>query len=189
MDFSQVDEGHAAGEEVVTHYYNHAERIRNAPTIVQEYYAGRGPRPVKGLFRVLVSNRGNRFMLASIFILCAFLWVYTFFINKASVKLKLPNSESLTLNTKAFTYDEKIFINVEIPQSKNLLNAPLETIATFYYIDSEKNETGHDVVRDHYIGKSLSLKAVANDYDIKRVNCHLVCGDSVIDFTMQVSKP
>lgn len=189
MDFSQVDEGHAVGEAPVTHYYNHEERIRNAPPIVQEYYAGRGPRPVKGLFRVLVANRGNRLMLASIFILCAFLWVYTFFINRTSVRLTIPKNSALTLSTKAFSYDEKIFVSVEIPEAKNLLDSPLETSATFYYIDGDGSEVNKSTFRDYYTGVALPIKTVSNDYNIKKVNCHLLCGDNIVDFTMIVTKP
>ena len=81
MDFDKIDEGHPdykPGEEPFHFFYNREERIARAPHIVQEYYAGRGPRPVKGLFRNLVSTKGNRFMLSSIVVFAAFLCIFCF---------------------------------------------------------------------------------------------------------------
>lgn len=189
MDFSGVDEGHAQGENPTHFYYNHDERIKNAPPIVQEYYAGRGPRPVKGLFRVLVANKGNRFMLGSIFILAAFLWIYTFFINRTSVRLTLPTGERVSLEEKAFTYDERVFVMVGFPEAKKLLSGPAPIKLTIYLINSDGEEALKDEVSEVYSGAALSIKKQYNDYNIKKVNCHLLLADDIVDWTMTVTKP
>lgn len=187
--FENVDEGHTDGEEQVIFHYNHDERIARAPKIVQEYYAGGGPRPVKGLFKVLVSNKGNKFMLASIFILCAFLWVYTFFINKTSAFIAINTASgqvNIPIEPHAFSYDEKIFVDVTFQKSPKLLDGPKDISVTFYCINGDSEECGTDSAGDIYSGSKLSIKHIFTDFDVKRVNCHVQCGDNVSDFTISV---
>ena len=47
----------------------HEERIRNAPKIVQDFYAGKVNQFDKGLFKVLVAKKSNRIIFI-ILILC-----------------------------------------------------------------------------------------------------------------------
>ena len=60
-----MNEGFAEGEEPLHFLYNREERLSHAPKNVQDFYAG-GGRPVKGLFKALVSNKTNRFMLIAV---------------------------------------------------------------------------------------------------------------------------
>ena len=87
MDFKNIDEGHAQDEQKLHFYYNREERIARAPKNVQDYYAGKGPRPVKGLFRSLFANKGNRFMFSTVAILAAFVWIYSFIQKREGIQI------------------------------------------------------------------------------------------------------
>ena len=79
MDFRGVDEGHPDDEKErgFTFFYNREERLKKAPQSVRDFYAGKMA-PKKGLFKVLVSTKGNRFMLMSIAVFVAFIWIFSF---------------------------------------------------------------------------------------------------------------
>ena len=63
MDFfDKKTEGYAEGEEPLHFYYNREERIKNAPKIVQDYYAGRVNQFTRNPFKAFFANRFNRFM-------------------------------------------------------------------------------------------------------------------------------
>lgn len=172
MDFSKVTEGKSDEGLGSQYHYNHSERLEHAPKIVREYYEGRGPRPTKGLFRVLVGNRGNRFMLASIGLLAAFIWIYSFFINRAGVSINIEG-RSTAVTSKAFSYDEKVFTNITIASHKALLTTPQNLVITYYAIDGDGAECLKDTQEAIYNGEELAIKKVFTDFDIRRINCHL----------------
>lgn len=202
MDFSRVVEGKSEGDTAASYHYNHAERMEHAPKIVREYYEGRGPRPTKGLFRVLVGNRGNRFMLASIFILVAFIWIYSFFINRTGVQLKIEG-QPIAVTSKAFSYEEKVYTNITIAASKTSLKTPHTLTVTYYALDGEGAECLKETQEALYNGSELKVKRVFTDFDIQKVNCHLSlvaknaeenfaqatdASETFVDFTMKVKK-
>lgn len=88
----------------------HEERIRNAPQIVKDYYAGKVNHFEKGLFRVLVAKKSNRI----IFFIMLFCLVIVFINGNISHRdsLKVINGYECELNS--FAYDDKVFASIKI---------------------------------------------------------------------------
>lgn len=109
MDFSHIDEGHGEGEEPLHFYYSREERLKNAPEIVREYYAGRGPRPVKGLFRALTATRGNRFLLASVAFFAAFVWIFSLLSGRNDGTVG-----GVPAKFSAFLYEDSVYVSLSL---------------------------------------------------------------------------
>ena len=113
MDFSNIDEGHAEGEENFHYYFNHEERIKRAPKIVQDFYDGKNQMP-RGFFRILVASPVNRVGLFSIFALAAFIAIYSLAFSKPF--RKTIAGVQLTLSSFSFSVkSKKLFGSINSP--------------------------------------------------------------------------
>ena len=112
MDFDKIDEGHVEGSQELHFFYNREERLKKAPQIVQDYYSGKFA-VKRGFFKVLVGNKGNRFLLISLVLFIAFVWAFTFFSNRNYTVI-----DSIVCELKAFSYEEEVFVSLELKESK-----------------------------------------------------------------------
>ena len=191
MDFDKIDEGHPdykPGEEPFHFFYNREERIARAPHIVQEYYAGRGPRPVKGLFRNLVSTKGNRFMLSSIVVFAAFLWIFSFFSGRNASKIA-GTSASLS----AFSYEESVYATLRFDGleekssgSENVIQIPISVV--FSAVESSGAECDRAEVSALYEGKELFVRTKFTDYDIIKIRCEVTAAVETKTFEAVVAR-
>lgn len=193
MDFDKIDEGHpdyAPGEEPLHFFYNRENRIARAPHIVQEYYAGRGPRPVKGLFRVLVSTRGNRFMLSSIVVFAAFLWIFSFFSGRNAFQIAGAKA-----SLSAFSYEETVYATFSMKgadaesaekDSASFLQIPVS--AVFTAIESSGSECAREERSGVYTGEELFIRTKFTDYDIIKVCCEVTAASETKQFESVVAR-
>lgn len=193
MDFDKIDEGqpdYAPGEEPFHFFYNREERIARAPHIVQEYYAGRGPRPVKGLFRVLVSTRGNRFMLSSIVVFAAFLWIFSFFSGKNASRIAGADA-----SLSAFSYEETVYATFSLKgtekksseeDASSVLQVPVS--AVFSAIESSGAECAREELSGVYTGEDLFIRTKFTDYDIIKVCCEVTAAAETKQFEAVVAR-
>ncbi len=174
----------------------HEERIKNAPKIVQDYYAGKVNNFQKGLFRVLVAKKSNRIIFV-VMIFCLFI----VFINSNIANqnnLKVINGFECELNS--FAYDDMIFSNVKIhPIAKTKtkleqLKKKSETEIFFpvyieYYgitdsdvqIKVDKTSQGKIFLDEQIFRTSFE------DYDIITVACIVKIGDEQEELSVKVS--
>lgn len=111
-NMKEVEDPSLASSENFENYKSsiHEERIKNAPKIVQDYYAGKACKFEKGLFRVLVAKKSNRCIFIVMIMLAAIVFI----------KANLGNSENLAVvagyecELQSFSYDETIFASVKI---------------------------------------------------------------------------
>lgn len=179
MDFRNINEGHEDGEEPIVFHYNREERIRNAPDLVKQYYAGELKRP-RGLFRVLVSNKANKtllFVLVVCFILVGFIGFFGPKKNESAVS-------GVSFNLLAFSYDDTVYASLKFsePDKKNRENysenIPLKV--RFSFFDADNMCIVFDEVNGSYNGKEVFLRTSCRDYDIFNVTAEFdFCDEEV----------
>ncbi len=156
-------------------HYKREERIKNAPKIVQDYYAGKMA-PTKGLFKVLVATKFNRFMLLTM----ALCFMVAFFVKTFSNRPSLATAAGFELELEAFSYDEIVYAQVKVHPLKKSLKDKNFAIDKFVE-DKEKvlvdfSFTDADGAKSAKIQKSAEIEKNAffirtnsPDYDIIEV--------------------
>lgn len=163
----------------------HEERIRNAPKIVQDYYAGRAVKFEKGLFRVLVAKKSNRF----IFFVMLFCLVISFVCGTLSGKDNIKAVNGYECELQSFVYDDKCYASIKVhPLAKT--KKKLEKLSTddgemyfpvhaeFYGISSSDVQMKFDESPDGTVFlEPLILRTSTDDYDIIKVAALIRIGD------------
>lgn len=212
MDFKNIDEGHPAEpenpEDVFRFYYSREERLKNAPQSVKDFYAGKMA-PKKGLFKVLVATPGNRFMLSSIVVFVAFIWIFSFFSSR-NEKRFLGTECELT----AFSFEDSVYASLEFkenpdwlsdfsdrkktsgkpsgkssldfPEEKNPAQIPLRVLFQAY--DSSGIVADKSEIFDVYSGRELFIRTKFSDYDIIKVSASVQAGTEEKDFEVRIQR-
>lgn len=209
MDFKNIDEGHPAEpenpENVFRFYYSREERLKNAPQSVKDFYAGKMA-PKKGLFKVLVATPGNRFMLSSIVVFVAFIWIFSFFSSR-NEKRFLGTECELT----AFSFEDSVYASLEFKENpdwfsdrkksseepsgnfpedsaaeKNHAQIPVRVLFQAY--DSSGLVADKAEVFDVYSGEVLFIRTKFSDYDIIKVSASVEAGTEEKDFEARIQR-
>lgn len=163
--FEDVDEGHLDGEEPVVFRYNREERIKKAPKIVQEYYAG-GLRPVRG-FKALVANKSNRFVLLALVFFVAATWLYTGLNNTRSY----GKINDISLELQGFSYEDSVFSSLKIfNKNASEKSNPVKVDAEFFLINNDHQIVEKESLSLVYRDGDQYLRTKHTDYDIIRVD-------------------
>ena len=164
MDFDKIDEGHVEGSQELHFFYNREERLKKAPQIVQDYYSGKFS-VKRGFFKVLVGNKGNRFLLISLVLFIAFVWAFTFFSNRNYTVI-----DSIVCELKAFSYEEEVFVSLELKESKEKTEELKNVKVIFNAIESSGviSQTSSEFL-ESYSGVKQFIRTKFNDYDIIKV--------------------
>lgn len=174
MDFSGIDEGHEDGEEALHYYFDHDERIKRAPKIVRDYYEGKGPRPVKGVFKNLVAGKGNRLMLVCVVVLAAFIFVWSFFSDKPNKKTFDGAKASLA----AFSFEDDVYASVRLSPDGGRSDGQRETSGAvsvkFFAVDDQGETVLSAEKSERFDGEEISIRAKFPDYDIIKVSAEVV---------------
>lgn len=187
MDFRNIEEGHADGEEKLVFHYNHEERIKNAPEIVKKYYSGELQKK-RGLFRVLVATKGNRmllFCLAAAVIVTGFMGFFGPSRNSALVS-GVPSELS------AFSMGDEIYASVKLEkpikkfQEKYKSSVPVN--AVFNAVDADNQILLTKENDEIYKGGELFLRTSFRDYDIFKVTVDVTIGEETKTLSCQVEK-
>lgn len=155
--------------------YNREERVKNAPKIVQDYYAGKLA-PTKGLFKVLVATKFNRMMLLTV----ALCFVVVMIVNTFSNRPSLAVAAGFELELSAFTYDESVFAQVKIhPLKKSLKDKNFDiekyvkdgerVTATFSFVDADGQEIAKLQGSGEIQKKEFFIRTNSPNYDIMNV--------------------
>lgn len=177
--FENASEGYAeedAGKNETLHfYYNREERIKNAPKIVQDYYAGKMA-PTRGIFRAMVANRFNRFMLFTVMLCFAVVLIVSALTSSPGLGTCAGFETELT----AFEYDDNVYAQIKIHALKKSLRdknfrleeymaAGEEAVAVFTFWDSAGAELNKTERRGRVQEGEFFLRTSAPDYDIMAV--------------------
>ncbi len=186
MDFKKIDEGFADGEENLHFYYNREERIAKAPKNVQDYYAGKGAQPVKGLFRSLFSNKGNRFMFGTVAILAAFVWIYSFMQKREGIQIADTKVE-----VSAFSYADEIFASVKLNKLEDdseFKDKVLPVSVKFSAIENNSAICDEKELFGEYKGEEVFFRTKFSNYDIIKIQVTLFVGNENKEITVPVEK-
>lgn len=186
MDFKNIDEGHAQDEQKLHFYYNREERIARAPKNVQDYYAGKGPRPVKGLFRSLFANKGNRFMFSTVAILAAFVWIYSFIQKREGIQIAGTKVE-----VSAFSYADEVYASLKLNafQDDAKFNGEKRAVyVKFYAIETSSTICDEKELFGEYDGTETFFRTKFSDYDIIKIQVELSLGDETKEIVVPVEK-
>lgn len=179
MDFKNIQETQDENKSELHFFFNHEERIKHAPKNVQDFYAGRGPQPPKGLFKSLWQTKGNRFGLFAILIFFAFIYLYTLTQEKSYQK----NFQGIEANLSAFVYGDEIYTSLSIKKSLDKKNKKTETPiagtvhAHFFAIDNQGATVFEFESDEQFQEKELIIKTHFSDYEIEYVKVKLFFHD------------
>lgn len=174
--------------------YNRQERIKNAPKIVQDYYAGRLT-PTKGLFKVLVATKFNRFMLFTVALCFAVLLIVKAFGNRPNI----ATASGFELELSAFKYDESVYAQIKIhPLKKSLADKNFaidqyikdneKASAVFSFVDVD-GQTLDKIQKSAEIEKkAFFIRTNSSDYDIIKVDAAVEILGQKVDLTSKVSR-
>ena len=189
MDFKNIDECHPDGEENIHFFYNREERLKKAPKIVQDYYAGKifnYDTGIKGLFKSLVSTKTNRFLLISIILFLACIYLFSFLSkNQNSVACGIP------VQFESFSYNERIYISLKFLEKKlkkdEEYTDSFDISVIFYGVNTE-GEISYksEEFFEKYQGKEFFLRADFPDYDIIRVEAEISALDKKDRITAKI---
>ncbi|MBO7122024.1 MAG: hypothetical protein J6V90_01930 [Treponema sp.] len=174
--------------------YNREERIKNAPKIVQDYYAGK-LNPTKGLFKVLVATKFNRFMLFTV----ALCFAVVLIVNTFGSRPNLVTAAGFEIELSAFCYDESVYAQIKVhPLKKSLAdkNFPIdqyikdqEKVSSIFSFVDVDGQTLDKIQKSAEIEKNaFFLRTNSPDYDIMKVEASVELLGQKVDLTSKVAR-
>ncbi|MBR5966919.1 MAG: hypothetical protein IK015_12470 [Treponema sp.] len=182
------------GSDDMVFRYSREERIKRAPKIVQDFYAGK-MNPTKGLFKVLVATKFNRFMLFTV----ALCFAVVLIVNTFSARPNLAAAAGFELELSAFCYDESVYAQIKIhPLKKSLKdkNFPIDqyikdqekATAVFNFVDVD-GQSLDKIQKSAEIEKNaFFLRTNSPDYDIIKVEASVDILGQKVDLTSNVAR-
>lgn len=163
--FEQVDEGHSEGEEKIVFRYNREERLKNAPQLVRDYYNG-NMKPVRG-FRILWVNKSNRYILLSLVIFVAFVWIFTAINNTRSYG-RINNTD---YEVTSFAFQDEVYVSVKVQNKKaDEKSPPVKVDAEVFFVNNDNQVVQKKELSLVYRDGEQTLATKVTDYDIIRVD-------------------
>lgn len=161
------------GVETLHFYYNREERLKHAPQNVRDFYNGTGGRPVKGLFRVLIATKSNRFILIAVGLFAAFVWFYSAFSERNSASVA-----GASVSLSAFSYEDFVYASLKLTPIKGKEpDRPLPVTVVFSAVDNTGAVNAEQSVTELYEGREAFIRTKLSDYDIIRIDAALSVQD------------
>lgn len=152
-------------------HYKREERLKDAPIVVQKYYAGELPTAPKGLFKALVHTKASRFTFMALILVLA-LFVALFFFGPKANQNSIGNTE---FSLSAFSFEEKIYVSIKsqttINQSENL-QIPLEF--SISVLDKENQIINKEKIETVITENEEFIRTIFTDYDIISVEVEVL---------------
>ena len=179
MDFTNIEESRPDGEQPLKFYYNREERLEKAPQVVQDFYSGKF-KANKGI-KAIFANKSNRFMLGTVAVLTAFVWLYQGVFAKKNTAV----INDIKYELQAFSYADEVYSTIKISSKKSaVLKEPLNIDADVFVINADNqleqkyrvksvSNLVHDIMPYEFRLVSLGVcRDIFNDYGIKSITVH-----------------
>lgn len=176
MDFSNIPEGHEDGSEDLVFHFSNAERVRNAPQLVKDYYSGKLIQKRPGLFRALVSTKSNRFVFIALMVCFALVVFNTFFGPKANVE----TYKGVPMTLTAYSFGDKVLVSIQLSAVEKKFRGKysngIPVFAKIEAVDVDNQVVSNFQAADLYEEKQIFLRASFTDFDITSVNAEIELG-------------
>lgn len=185
MDFSDVDEGHVAGEDEMVFHYNRERRLAHAPKIVQDYYSGKMKIGPQGLFKSLVATRANRFMFFSV-VICAAALLFMWHFGPRKDRNTVHN---VPVQLTAFSYMDTVYtdLTLEDATAKYEEARPVPVSCTFSFFNVDGQLVQAEKISAVYDGTQQKLATTFPDYDILEVRVAFRIADEESELSASVA--
>ena len=155
-------------------HYNREDRLKDAPTVVQKYYAGELPTAPKGLFKALVHTKSSRFTFMALILVLALVVALIFFGPQANQN-SIGNTE---FNLSAFSFEEKVYVSIKT-QSKvkqEEIQIPLEI--SISALDKESQILNQEKIETVITENEEFIRTIFTDYDIISIGVEVLNTES-----------
>ncbi len=189
---SSVD-GYAEGEEPLHFYYQRGEYRKyydNDKMHLKDLAEGKGL-PKRGLFRVLVSTKGNRAIFTGMMMCFGLVIALTFLRGGGNA----GTVGGMYCEMSAFSFQEQLFASVEVRPSyltKKRHRGDYEQkafTASFSVTNSDgvlSAASSQDFLYDSPAGESCYIREAFGDYEAKKVTCSLVLDGQTLNLSSSV---
>ncbi|BDC96261.1 hypothetical protein [Treponema saccharophilum] len=193
MDFSDIPEGHADGEEPLVFHYSRERRLEHAPQIVRDYYDGKLTAFRPGLFKALVATKANRFMLFAL-VLCFCVVLFNAFFGP---KENAETYRGIPLVLKTFRFAEssagEVFAVVEVGDAEKRYadsygnGNEVVITAKFRFLDVDNQIVLDEAEKTAvYSGGKMSLGVKAQDFELSSVEALILLRNAGIDASVSL---
>lgn len=155
-------------------HYNREDRLKDAPTVVQKYYAGELPTAPKGLFKALVHTKSSRFTFMALILVLALVVALIFF-GPQTNQNSIGNTE---FNLSAFSFEEKVYVSIKT-QSKvkqEEIQIPLEI--SISALDKESQILNQEKIETVITENEEFIRTIFTDYDIISIGVEVLNTES-----------
>ncbi len=181
--FENLEETRSENEQKLTFRYNREERLKNAPDIVKQFYDGKF-KSNKG-FAAIFSNKGNRYMLITLVVLVAFIWIYEIFYGKNATAV----IDNITFEVQAFSFDEQVFTTIKIDSKKSKkIGNPINIQADVFVINADNQIVDKTVLTFVYKDGEEFMRYKTSDFEIKKVKVLLKVNDKTKELSTDVKR-
>lgn len=164
-------------------FYNREERIKNAPQIVQDYYAGK-MKPLRGI-QLFTKNKSNRFILIALIFFVGVAWIYSGF-NQSRNYAKI---NEIDCELSAFSYEDEVYVALKVKRNvKSKKTAPEKISVVFMPVDVDRQVVAETEVSVIYEKGEAVLRSKYTDYDIIRIDAAVTVGNSTGEVSAAVKR-
>lgn len=194
-------DGYAEGEEPVIFHYKKGDFRKREPKVYADLATGK-TLPSKGLFKALVSTRGNKFMFFTLIMVFALVLIVSLLSGKANENV----INGIYCNLDSFSYEGTVYSSVElkvsensgkrifgfkVPSSNEEISIKKEIYAIFLFYDSDgdfldKREVKYEFDSD--IKDEKFIRSAITDFSVSRVECEIRIEEDEILLKQTVKK-
>jgi len=166
MQDNNID-GYTEGEEPLIFHYSREERLKKAPQNVRDYYDGK-MNVKRGLLKSLVATKGNRYMLFSIALCMAAI----FMVSKFGATSETNSIDGTNIELTAFTFEDTVYVSTKLEAVSKLANKD-DVSEIVIALDKDKKELFNATCSDFYDGKKLVLRTTFSDNEIEYIKAEV----------------
>ena len=155
-------------------HYNREDRLKDAPTVVQKYYAGELPTAPKGLFKALVHTKSSRFTFMALILVLALVVALIFFGPQANQN-SIGNTE---FNLSAFSFEEKVYVSIKTQSKVNQPEIQIPLEISISALDKESQILNQEKIETVITENEEFIRTIFTDYDIISVEVEVLNTES-----------
>lgn len=155
-------------------HYKREDRLKDAPTVVQKYYAGELPTAPKGLFKALVHTKSSRFTFMALILVLALVVALIFF-GPQTNQNSIGNTE---FNLSAFSFEEKVYVSIKTQSKVNQPEIQIPLEISISALDKESQILNQEKIETVITENEEFIRTIFTDYDIISIGVEVLNTES-----------